>query len=219
MKFWTALPHFAAAHVKNTNYFCNMPAGIPSYSQERINGKFFSSAGGYSEMEKQEFKDAWLPLSDGFYRVAYSILGTEQDAREALQDLYIRLWNKRNVVGKVRSRAAYGTRIIRNICIDRLRTRNAGVKTENIDDIPHPGNIEQEPAPDSIMIEREMLGILQKTVGTLPVLQKTVFEMKFYRQMSYDEIVRHTGLSYVNVRVLVSRARKAVESALKGFAD
>ena len=158
MKFWTALPHFAAAHVKNTNYFCNMPAGIPSYSQERINGKFFSSAGGYSEMEKQEFKDAWLPLSDGFYRTAYSILGTEQDAREALQD-------------------------------------------------------------DSIMIEREMLGILQKTVGTLPVLQKTVFEMKFYRQMSYDEIVRHTGLSYVNVRVLVSRARKAVESALKGFAD
>lgn len=109
-------------------------------------------------MEKQEFKDAWLPLSDGFYRVAYSILGTEQDAREALQD-------------------------------------------------------------DSIMIEREMLGILQKTVGTLPALQKTVFEMKFYRQMSYDEIVRHTGLSYVNVRVLVSRARKAVESALKGFAD
>lgn len=170
-------------------------------------------------MEKQEFKDAWLPLSDGFYRVAYSILGTEQDAREALQDLYIRLWNKRNVIGKVRSRAAYGTMIIRNICIDRLRTRNAGLKTEYIDDIPHPGNIEQEPAPDSIMIEREMLGILQKTVGTLPALQKTVFEMKFYRQMSYDEIVRHTGLSYVNVRVLVSRARKAVESALKGFVD
>ena len=78
-------------------------------------------------MEKQEFKDAWLPLSDGFSRVAYSILGTEQDAREALQDLYIRLWNKRNVIGKVRSRAAYGTMIIRNICIDRLRTRNASM--------------------------------------------------------------------------------------------
>ena len=170
-------------------------------------------------MEKQEFKDIWLPLSDGFYRVACSILGTEQDARDALQDLYIRLWNMRDTIGKVRSPAAYGARMIRNICMDRLRTRNTGLKTETIDEISQSGNMEQESASDKIMIEKEMLCVLKKAVAALPVLQKTVFEMKFFRQMGYDEIVRHTGLSYVNVRVLASRARKAVESALKRFAD
>ena len=170
-------------------------------------------------MEKQEFKDIWLPLSDGFYRVTCSILGTEQDARDALQDLYIRLWNMRDTIGKVQSPAAYGARMIRNICMDRFRTGNSGLRAETIDEISQSGDMEPEPASDEIMIEKEMLCVLKKAVAALPVLQKTVFEMKFFRQMGYDEIVRHTGLSYVNVRVLASRARKAVESALKGFLD
>ena len=75
-------------------------------------------------MEKQEFKDIWLPLSDGFYRVAYSILGSESDARDALQDLYIKLWNLKDSRVRIQSPAAYGARILRNICIDRIRSRN-----------------------------------------------------------------------------------------------
>ena len=46
-------------------------------------------------MEKQVFKEVWLPLSDSFYRVAYSMLGTEADARDAVQDLYISRMKKK----------------------------------------------------------------------------------------------------------------------------
>ena len=82
-------------------------------------------------MEKQYFKDVWLPLSDSFYRMAYSMLGSEADARDAVQDLYIRLWNIRSHLGNVESPMAYGARVIRNICIDRLRARSVHGRDED----------------------------------------------------------------------------------------
>ena len=51
----------------------------------------------------------------------------------------------------------------------------------------------------------------------LPAAQRTVMEMRFFRQMSYDEITGRTGISPVNVRVLISRARKSVLKAMKEF--
>ena len=58
---------------------------------------------------------------------------------------------------------------------------------------------------------------LSRAMESLPLMQKQVMEMKFFRQMSYDEIVGRTGISPVNVRVLVSRARKTVLAAMKEF--
>lgn len=170
-------------------------------------------------MEKQEFKDIWLPLSDRFYRVAYSILGSEPDARDALQDLYVRLWNQRGSLENIESPAAYGTRILRNICIDRIRSRRNGEPALEIEtvvrDTASGGPL--SPSADRVVIDKEMIRCLSRAMESLPLMQKQVMEMKFFRQMSYDEIVGRTGISPVNVRVLVSRARKTVLAAMKEF--
>ena len=42
-------------------------------------------------------------------------------------------------------------------------------------------------------------------------------EIRFFRQLDYDEIVDKTGLSAINVRVLVNRARKTVIAAMKEY--
>ena len=76
-------------------------------------------------MEREEFKRIWLPLDGSLYRVAFSILGSEADAKDAVQDLYLKLWNRRESLSEVDRPLGYGIRLIRNICIDRLRARNA----------------------------------------------------------------------------------------------
>ena len=86
-------------------------------------------------MEKQVFKEVWLPLSDSFYRVAYTMLGTEADARDAVQDLYIRLWNARHNLDTVSSPLPYGIRVIRNICIDRIRLRSARGESQDVESV------------------------------------------------------------------------------------
>lgn len=170
-------------------------------------------------MEKQVFKEVWLPLSDSFYRVAYSMLGTEADARDAVQDLYIRLWNARHNLDTVSSPLPYGIRVIRNICIDRIRLRSARGESQDVESVKK--NRLQElgiqAGADRVMIDREMLGILGRTMDSLPENQRKVMEMRFFRQLDYDEIVEKTGLSAINVRVLVNRARKTVIAAMKEY--
>lgn len=170
-------------------------------------------------MEKQVFKEVWLPLSDSFYRVAYSMLGTEADARDAVQDLYIRLWNARHNLDTVSSPLPYGIRVIRNICIDRIRLRSARGESQDVESVKE--NRLQElgiqAGADRVMIDREMLGILGRTMDSLPENQRKVMEMRFFRQLDYDEIVEKTGLSAINVRVLVNRARKTVIASMKEY--
>ena len=72
-------------------------------------------------MDYKEFCDIYLPLTDGLYKVAFYILESEQDAKDAVQDLYIKLWDSRDTLDSVHNPMGYGIRLLKNICIDRIR--------------------------------------------------------------------------------------------------
>ena len=68
-----------------------------------------------------DFKDIWLPYSVRFYRVAYHLLESQQDAEDAVQTLYLKLWDSRDRMSEIKNPLAYGIFILKNICIDRIR--------------------------------------------------------------------------------------------------
>ena len=47
-------------------------------------------------MDAREFKQRYMPHHQVLYRVAYHLTGNEQDAEDLLQDLYLKLWQKRD---------------------------------------------------------------------------------------------------------------------------
>ena len=86
-------------------------------------------------MDREEFKKVWLPYGADFYRVAFSILKSGQEAEDAVQDLYIRLWNNRDRLAGIASPKAYGLIVIRHICIDRTRAASARGTADDIDTV------------------------------------------------------------------------------------
>ena len=54
-------------------------------------------------MTRQAFQDIWIPLQGRFYRIAFYILENEADARDAVQDLYLKLWNLRDHLELIRN--------------------------------------------------------------------------------------------------------------------
>ena len=159
-------------------------------------------------MDYNQFCDIYLPLTDGLYRVAYYILESEQDARDAVQDLYIKLWNTRDTLDNVHNPMGYCVRLMKNLCIDRLR-KDSRLPREDLSE-----EIAAADTADGPQQAREQADRLMRAVRKLPAKQREVLEMKLLRAMSYEQISQQTGMSNLAVRVMISRARKKIKEAL-----
>ena len=165
-------------------------------------------------MNSEEFKSIWLPLSGRFYRVAFYILESQEDAEDAVQDFFSKLWKMRGSLGSVKNPLAFGITVIKNICLDKIRSKMAS-RTVN----PAPEVFERVPDQDDdlsrSLIEKENLEKIRSCMARLPDKQRDVLEMRVFEELSFKEIADRTGMSEVNVRVKLSNARKNLKRMIE----
>ena len=160
-------------------------------------------------MDAAEFKAIWLPLEDGFYRVALYILEDAADAADAVQDLYIRLWVSREKLDSIRQSKAYGLTMLKNICLDRIRHAKVA-KTEPLEAAKFRIGSEED-----VMAAKETVRAVERAMKSLPDNQQKVLRLRVFENMEYDEIASATGLSEGSLRVLLSAARKTLRKVLE----
>ncbi len=153
-----------------------------------------------------DFRKIWLPLADRFYRVAYHLLESRPDAEDAVQELYLKILSMHGKLVYVRDPAAYGITLLKNICIDRIRRRESR-RAEQLEEFI----AADTSGPEKQMAEKDTLSRVMKEMERLPEKQAEVLRMRAVEGLEYDEIARRTGLSQVNIRVLISIARKTLK--------
>lgn len=156
-------------------------------------------------MRYREFCDIFLPLSDSLYRIAFFILESEADARDALQDLYLKLWNSRDRLNAVTNPKGYCATLLRNLCIDRIRSARRFGNAE-LDDREDPAA-----SVEGRLEARERLNTVLSAFESLSEGQREVVNMRIFENMSYDEMAARTGKSKLTLRVLLSTARKTLK--------
>ena len=157
-------------------------------------------------MNRQAFQETWIPLQGRFYRMAFYILEDEADAKDVVQDLYLKLWNLRDHLEIIREPSAYGALMLKNLCIDHIRRSQPATSLEE-------GMIIKGP-PDEELELREDVAAVQKAIGLLPESQRKLLSLRVIQGLSYEEISQQTGLSGLNIRVQVSLARKKLKQLL-----
>ena len=157
-------------------------------------------------MTESVFHTVWIPLQGRFYRIAYYILESEADAKDAVQDLYLKLWNLRDHLELVHTPSAYGTMLLKNLCIDRIRRARPNQPPDEA--------VAMEPSADETLEAHEELGLVRKAIDKLPSTQRKLFSLRVFKGLSYEEIAQKTGLSPLNIRVQVSLARKRIKQSL-----
>lgn len=157
------------------------------------------------------FKQLLLPLYPRLQRVALRMLGNVEDAEDMVQEVYMKLWGKREELPDVQNMEAYCVALTKNMCIDRLRL--AEVDRVDVDDVPLSlaaaedvaGQLERQDAVEQVKL----------IIETLPEKQQQVVTLRDIRDCTFEEIEEQTGLTAVNVRALLSRARKTIRERFK----
>ena len=142
-----------------------------------------------------------MPLQNMLYLEAYKVLGDAFEAEDAVQNMYVRLWEQKEELGHIVSPEAYCRTMLKHICIDRWRRMRARAEdVELIEEI-----VDANAPPDA---EREETAeFLEHFLTTLPEMQRRVMRMQM-QGSSPEEIAKATGLTEGNIKVIVSRIRK-----------
>ncbi|HYQ59215.1 MAG TPA: sigma-70 family RNA polymerase sigma factor [Draconibacterium sp.] len=157
-------------------------------------------------MVAKNFKTSVLPVSNKLLRFATHLLKDEVEARDVVQDVFLKLWQRKETLEEIENIEAFAMRMTRNRCLDVIRAN----KTVPIDE-----DTDRKLKAKTIDVHSKVeLGEsamqIKMLIGKLPELQQTVMQMRDIEQLSYDEIAEATGLQRNAIRVNLSRARKKV---------
>ena len=157
-------------------------------------------------MVASDFKTRVLPASKKLLRFATHFLKDEDQARDVVQDVMLKLWLKRNKLNEIENIEAFAMRMTRNRCLDILKAS----KTVPIDRETN-RKINEKTVDVHKKVElSESANQIKQLIGKLPDLQRTVMQLRDIEQLSYDEIAEATELKINAIRVNLSRARKKV---------
>lgn len=159
-------------------------------------------------MTAERFRKEYLPLQDELYRVAFYLLESTPDAEDAVQDLYLRLWDAADALDGISSPKAYCIRLLRNICVDKLRR----CRPDGEEKLPLQAS--DEALPDERLDGRQKLEAAIGRMSTLSESERTVLMMKVFDDLSYEQIQKRTGLSYLSLRVHLSNARRKIRKSM-----
>lgn len=158
-------------------------------------------------MESSRFREILLPLGARLYKVAYRIVGDADTAKDMVQEAYVSMWNKRDSLDELENIESFAVKVVKNRCMDYLRTQHI-----HCDITDEERNLVDVEASVSDSFEQgETLSRVMQMMNNLPERQRQVLLMRSVQDLSLEEIGQATGLSDVNVRTLLSRARKRLK--------
>ena len=158
-------------------------------------------------MDPKQFNTQILSLSDRLFRLAKSILRNAEAAQDAVQDLNLKLWEKRSALDEIENMPAFTMKSMRNLCLDTIRQQ----REEN----ELPVEIEfTEPNPYQQTEQKDLVKRIRNMIDDLPELQRTVIRMRDVEGMELSEIADITSLSENAVTVNLSRARQKIREKI-----
>ena len=164
-------------------------------------------------MDAREFKQRFMSHHRLLYRVAYQLTANAQDAEDLLQDMYLKLWQKRDDLPDEATKEAYLVIMIRNLFLDQHRLKHLDTSAELKEDISPPDERSLDHEIDATDEVRQMEGL----ISGLPERDAKIVQMHLVEDRSYEEIEQDTGLSQGNIRIIVMRARKKLRQRFQNI--
>lgn len=161
-------------------------------------------------MTQDQFLNRILPLQPTLQLVAERLLGSSDEAEDAVQDVVLRLWERRSELEYMVNLEGYAMNSLKNHCISMLRHRRSTVPAEVLD------NVSDDDARREAAITEERAAMLDSMMQLLPEVQRRAVQMRYIDCLSHEEMQHRLGMSSTNVYATISRAVSALKSMSHG---
>lgn len=155
-------------------------------------------------MKKERLNIAFLELRDKLHRIAISLLHDDEDAKDAVQDTFEKLWRKEKADSDAEARNKL-IHVLRNTCIDRLRTHH----TISLDTNPAVFERGYEMNTDDLKSYEELI------IQGLTPMQMQIYVLIAKEGLEYDEVAGQLGITVEATRMNMSRARRRIRDNIK----
>ena len=159
-------------------------------------------------MDTERYKTEVLPLKNKLYRLALRLLGGHEDARDAVQETFLKLWNLRDRLAAYRSVEAFAMTMIKNHCLDKIKAR----RTVSLEEVYLQPESETTTSAEERRLEvEETYRRIKNLMNNLPEQQRLIIQMRDVEGYEFEEISEVTEMNVNAIRVNLSRARKRLK--------
>ncbi|MBL7729500.1 MAG: RNA polymerase sigma-70 factor [Dinghuibacter sp.] len=160
----------------------------------------------FEQVFKQHFKS--------LHGYACAMLTDPADAEEAVQQVFLKLWERPEQLHISGSLAAYLYRAVHNQCLNQIKHQK--VKTGYQLHVAYSMNRETDNATGKIA-GRELETRFQAALAELPEQCRTIFQLSRFDEMKYREIAETLGISIKTVENQMGKALKLLRAKLAEF--
>ena len=155
------------------------------------------------------------------FNLAYRMLGNADEAEQAAQEAFIRAWTRLDSYNPAHKFSTWLLSITSNYCIDLLRKRRTQLLSLDGPLPAHPALMsERSSGPEAQAAIGEQQEIVQELLQSLPDDYRQTVVLRYWYDMSYDEIaeVMDTTVSAIKSRLFRARRQLAETGLEMGFA-
>jgi len=153
--------------------------------------------------------DAFTNLVDFYQRpvfnLCYRMLGDPDEAEDAAQETFFRAYNGLKRYDMQRSFSTWLLSIAAHYCIDQMRRRHFTLLS--MDGLPHLDPPDMAPGPEASLNQREEQQRIRVLLDTLNPVDRAAVVMRYWYELSYEEIAESLKLTVSAVKSRLHRAR------------
>lgn len=171
--------------------------------------------------EEEAFSQIYSRYRHRVFATAFRIMRDSEDARDATQEIFLKVYRSLSCWDPCKaSLSTWLFRLAANHSIDCWRSRKRRLKAEIAGD-PEPASPHEQSAPagtacpHGLLEVKEAAGLVEQCIDGLPALQRRFVILRYYRELSLEEIAVQEGRSLGTVKGLLHRATHSVRRRLK----
>ena len=160
--------------------------------------------------QRSAFGEVVRQYSEQLYWQIRRIVLTHEDANDVLQNTFLKAWNGLDGFHGESKVSTWLSRIAINESLDFLR-RNKNLTVSSDDDL----SIANTLLADDYFDGTETEALLQQAIATLPDVQRTVFQLRYFEEMKYSEMSQVLGTSEGALKASYHLAVKKISAFFK----